>query len=253
MNTGEFAKRCGTGKRTIFHYEQMGLLKPVAIHENGYREFSDSQLEIMDMIRILQGAGFSLEQIREIIAKDPEVRRKDFFEAEASLEQRIQDLARMKRYIQKKRQLWQDYCSFQEEKRPYGYEFCRMTYTAAAVDAETHFFSFLQDGDNDLFGIDASGNVFVMREDPAGVCREGMALRFFLEIPSASQELSEKIQKKLREFSFCGEPIWYLRALPHLMLAEQGSAVLQVTVFGSFSENTENIKLSLTAPGGTVL
>ena len=62
MNTGEFAKRCRTEKRTIFHYEQMGLLTPAAVHENGYREFSESQLEIMDMIKVLQAAGFTLRE-----------------------------------------------------------------------------------------------------------------------------------------------------------------------------------------------
>ena len=107
MNTGEFAKRCRTEKRTIFHYEQMGLLTPAAVHENGYREFSESQLEIMDMIKVLQAAGFTLREIKQIIAKPSEQRRADFFASKASLEARIQELRRMERYIEKKQQLWQ--------------------------------------------------------------------------------------------------------------------------------------------------
>ena len=238
MNTGEFAKRCRTEKRTIFHYEQMGLLTPAAVHENGYREFSESQLEIMDMIKVLQAAGFTLREIKQIIAKPPEQRRADFFASKASLEARIQELRRMERYIEKKQQLWQVYCRSRDSGVPYQYALCRFTYAEKAVDAGNHFFSFLQDGDYDLFCIDESGGVFVMKEVPEGQCREGMAVQFFLEIPSGQSDLLVLIRERLGEFGFLGEQRCYLQTLPHLLL-EDGKAVLRATVFGHFEEKTE--------------
>lgn len=70
----------------------MGLLKPMAIHENGYREYASSQIETMDMIRILQAAGFTLKQIREIITGGAEIRRTSLFGAVGSIENKIHEL-----------------------------------------------------------------------------------------------------------------------------------------------------------------
>ena len=37
LTTGEFAKLCGVKKQTLFHYDQIGILKPELSGENGYR------------------------------------------------------------------------------------------------------------------------------------------------------------------------------------------------------------------------
>ena len=35
--TGQFADMCGVKKQTLFHYDDIGILKPVLVEENGYR------------------------------------------------------------------------------------------------------------------------------------------------------------------------------------------------------------------------
>ena len=37
LTTGEFAKICNVKKHTLFHYDDIGLLKPDYYDENGYR------------------------------------------------------------------------------------------------------------------------------------------------------------------------------------------------------------------------
>ncbi|MGN0268476.1 MAG: MerR family transcriptional regulator [Lachnospiraceae bacterium] len=234
MNTGEFAKYCGTEKRTLFYYDQMGLLKPMAIHENGYREYAPGQIETMDMIKILQAAGFTLKQIREIITGGAEIRRTSFFKAVDSIDDKIHELEKMKAYIERKEKLWKEYCDFRDSGIPYRYQYCRLTYFEKAISSDDHFFGFIQDGDYDLFSVDTMHQLSVMKEDEKGVCKEGKAICFFLEMPSESGDPVAVTQDKLQEFGFRGENRYYMRSIPHLLIEQSGTAIIKVTVFGEF-------------------
>ena len=44
MNTKEFATLCGVEKRTLFHYDEIGLLKPSSIRENGCIKMYSAQI-----------------------------------------------------------------------------------------------------------------------------------------------------------------------------------------------------------------
>ena len=74
MKTGEFAAACGIEKRTLFYYDEIGLLKPARVYENGYREYDAMQIPRMETIKLLQAAGLSLEEIRSVLmaGDDPE-------------------------------------------------------------------------------------------------------------------------------------------------------------------------------------
>lgn len=63
LTTGGFAKLCGTTKETLFHYDRVGLLKPKYVSANGYRRYQAEQFFEFDLIRVLKGAGSSLEDI----------------------------------------------------------------------------------------------------------------------------------------------------------------------------------------------
>lgn len=64
FTTGQFARLCGTTKDTLFHYERIGLLKPRAVGANGYRRYTSAQLFDFDLIRVLQQAGSTLQEIK---------------------------------------------------------------------------------------------------------------------------------------------------------------------------------------------
>ena len=64
MYAGKFAQVCQTTKDTLRHYDEIGLLKPASINENGYRVYSASQIIDFLTIASLQEAGCSLEEIR---------------------------------------------------------------------------------------------------------------------------------------------------------------------------------------------
>lgn len=67
FTTGELAKTCGVSKHTLFHYDDIGLLKPDFIDSNGYRYYSIQQGYTLDIINVLKKAGSSLYEIKEFI------------------------------------------------------------------------------------------------------------------------------------------------------------------------------------------
>ena len=68
IKTGEFAKLCGTNKRTLFHYDEIGLFSPASTDEKGYRYYSESQCDVFFTITCLKELGMPLKEIKEYIS-----------------------------------------------------------------------------------------------------------------------------------------------------------------------------------------
>ncbi len=64
---GEVAARTGLTAPTIRYYESIGLVKPPARSETGYRRYSDTTVEELAFIKKAQALGFSLDEIGEIL------------------------------------------------------------------------------------------------------------------------------------------------------------------------------------------
>lgn len=67
LTTSEFAKLCGVSKHTLFHYDEVGILKPTLINDKGYRYYSLKQLSTYDIIVVLKEVGTSLKDIKEYL------------------------------------------------------------------------------------------------------------------------------------------------------------------------------------------
>lgn len=67
LTTKEFAELCGVTKHTLFHYDEIGILKPEFVKPNGYRYYSFKQFYLYDMIYMLKQAGSSLSEIKDYI------------------------------------------------------------------------------------------------------------------------------------------------------------------------------------------
>ena len=67
MKTGEFARICYVDKKTLFYYDEIGLLKPAQRQDNGYRYDTIAQYDQMNAIKILQSSGLSLEEIARMM------------------------------------------------------------------------------------------------------------------------------------------------------------------------------------------
>ncbi|WNL41559.1 helix-turn-helix domain-containing protein [Halomonas sp. PAMB 3264] len=64
---GEVAQRTGCSPESIRHYEKLGLLKPPARGEQGYRYYSDEALSRIGFIRHGRELGLDLGTIQELL------------------------------------------------------------------------------------------------------------------------------------------------------------------------------------------
>ena len=85
----EMAKKTGVSVRTLHHYDAIGLLKPTAVTEAGYRLYDDGALETLYLILLFREIGFPLKDIRGIL-EAPD------FDRNRVLEQQIQLLEQKK-------------------------------------------------------------------------------------------------------------------------------------------------------------
>ena len=67
MKIGELAKLSGLAPSRIRFYEASGLIKSVGRKANGYRDYAPETEWILQIITGAQSAGFSLEEIRQLL------------------------------------------------------------------------------------------------------------------------------------------------------------------------------------------
>lgn len=67
LSTGEFARMCNVSRELLVHYDKIGLLKPQAVSENGYRYYSLRQLYLFDVIRFFIDTGMSTKEVRDYL------------------------------------------------------------------------------------------------------------------------------------------------------------------------------------------
>ncbi len=98
MTIKEFARICGCNSQTLRYYDAIGLLKPKKVDRySGYRYYDEKQALEYVKIKNLQEAGFSLEEIKELLNKDDD----SIYEAfDAKIKEQEDKLERIKK-IQK--------------------------------------------------------------------------------------------------------------------------------------------------------
>ncbi|RZQ61944.1 MerR family transcriptional regulator [Amycolatopsis suaedae] len=66
MRIGELAQRAGTTTRALRFYESQGLLRARRA-ANGYREYGEDDVRLVNEIRALQASGLSLDETRPFV------------------------------------------------------------------------------------------------------------------------------------------------------------------------------------------
>jgi len=90
MKIGELAKQTGLAASAIRFYESKGLLKVGSRQSNGYREYPDDAVVVLRVITDAQHAGFSLEEIRQLLPDDASSWKHD--ELVGALRKKIADI-----------------------------------------------------------------------------------------------------------------------------------------------------------------
>ena len=69
MRIGELAKISGLAASRIRFYEASGLIQSVERKSNGYRDYTPGTEAVLEIIKGAQAAGFSLEEIRQLMPR----------------------------------------------------------------------------------------------------------------------------------------------------------------------------------------
>lgn len=68
MRIGELAERTGLSLRTIRFYEEVGVLAPAPRTKGGFRQFTDGDLQRLQLVRQMKPLGLSVDEMRELLA-----------------------------------------------------------------------------------------------------------------------------------------------------------------------------------------
>ena len=87
MLINELAKLSGVSARTLRYYDQIGLLKPTAIEQNGYRKYSQFDIDRLQQILFYRELDFKLEEIKDLL-NDPNFEVKEVLKKQYGLLQK---------------------------------------------------------------------------------------------------------------------------------------------------------------------
>jgi DNA-binding transcriptional MerR regulator len=105
MRIGELAKQAGVNVQTLRYYERRGLVRPPSRSASGFRQYDDDAVRGIRFIRRAQDLGFTLVEIRDLLALWPDSAKAcALVERRAGatvdrIEAKITDLRRMKRAL----------------------------------------------------------------------------------------------------------------------------------------------------------
>ena len=93
MTVHEVSRISGLSVRTLHHYDNIGLFRPSAHSDAGYRLYDDASLERLLFIMLYRNLDFSLEDIRSILESKHHDRN-------AALRQQIEMLTKKKEHLE---------------------------------------------------------------------------------------------------------------------------------------------------------
>lgn len=227
MNTKEFAKLCHVQKRTLFYYDEIGLLKPIKRNENGYREYDVSQAEVMDTIKLLQSASLTLEEIKSILNDNENDKITDLEIGVKRTNEKIKQLLAISKYFESKINLYKEFKeedAIRSKKEEFSIKIIDEVKQISGQKFNYTNFKFY-DGfywDNNslyLYSFDDSGDMHFKET----------TYSFFTKIKSKSFPLVLFVEKCKEKFNIPSSYITLIQQIPHILFYEDDKVLIKVT------------------------
>ena len=84
MTSKEMEARSGVARANIRYYEAEGLLTP-ARRKNGYRDYSEADLELLEKIKLLRRLGVSVEELKALRSGSASLRHENSVNASTQI------------------------------------------------------------------------------------------------------------------------------------------------------------------------
>jgi MerR family transcriptional regulator, copper efflux regulator len=89
LSIGQIAEQAGVAVDTVRYYERNGLMTPAGRLASGYRRYGISELRRLRFIRRAKGLGFTLDDIRALLALSDE---RDVAEVKRAAQRKLDDI-----------------------------------------------------------------------------------------------------------------------------------------------------------------
>jgi len=100
FSISDFAEYTRTTRDTLLYYDRIGLLSPTERGENNYRYYSGAQFAVVNLIRILQQLGMTLEEIKELKdRRTPELTTEVLVRQIEKIDKKIEDWIRARKLL----------------------------------------------------------------------------------------------------------------------------------------------------------
>lgn len=94
-SVSELSELAGVSKRTLHHYDEIGLLVPLRHADNKYREYHQHHVNSLKQILIYKALGFGIEDIKELLKSESGDVIKAFGRQKSLLSERQEEIASM--------------------------------------------------------------------------------------------------------------------------------------------------------------
>lgn len=101
MSIGQVARAAGVAATTLRYYEREGVLTPSLRSRAGYRLYDPQAVEQLDFIRSAQAVGFTLGDIRTLLAFDGMQKKTLKKEVQTLIETRLGELAQKMSHLRR--------------------------------------------------------------------------------------------------------------------------------------------------------
>jgi DNA-binding transcriptional MerR regulator len=95
FTVNQLSKLAGITRRTLHYYDEIGLLSPARIGENGYRYYGENSLLRLQQILLYRELGLPLEEIKTLLGRPDFDVPQALEHHKADLQRRIQHLERL--------------------------------------------------------------------------------------------------------------------------------------------------------------
>ena len=99
LSIGEAAALLGVSVRTLRHYDQIGLVSPAEVGENGYRYYDRPALALLQQVLFYRELGFALKEIKPLLQAPGDTQHRALLAHRRLLELKKQQLEEQLRLV----------------------------------------------------------------------------------------------------------------------------------------------------------